>query len=119
MFDLGAKPIAKGSHFRYKTFNPSIISLFITLDFELMFKCRCSNTSNSDQYLYKTVKVKSYLYYTWGHPIQVDIRRSNVLLLCRIPLEFYNTDYSYSDSRLQTSLEDKLIEKYFIYKDRA
>lgn len=50
-----------------------------------------------------------------GPPIQVDIRRSNVQLLYRIPWELHNAGYNYSYSRLQTILEDKLIEKYCIY----
>lgn len=60
-----------------------------------------------------------YLCYMLGPPIQVDIRRSNVQLLYRIPWELHNAGYNYSYSRLQKILEDKLIEKYCIYQDKA
>ena len=43
-----------------------------------------------------------------GHPIQTDIRQSNVLLLYHIPSELYNAGYSYLSSRLQIRLEDNL-----------
>ena len=43
-----------------------------------------------------------------GHPIQTDIRQSNVLLLYHIPLGLYNAGYNYLSSHLQTRLEDNL-----------
>ena len=52
----------------------------------------------------------------WGHSIQIDNHRNNVLLLYHIPWGLYNADYSYSGIHLQIHLEGNLVENIEIIR---